>query len=179
MALACLAAAGAGAQGFATPGFDCANISTPQELRICRSPELSELDGRHWYLAERVVRASPDRERTRADVDGWIEHVRNACSTDGCLAAAYGARVAQLEREVAKLAPPPAPAAVPDPVQPTVVAPKPAPAPASAKAAAVARPAPSSVPAPEEKPALWPWLAAALLAVVVIVIGVRTLFQRP
>src|SRR5260221_8563807 len=32
-----LGAADSRAQGYPTPGFDCANASMPQELRICRS----------------------------------------------------------------------------------------------------------------------------------------------
>jgi len=87
------------AQDYPTPSFDCANIMSPQELQICRSQELSELDGRHGSLVERAIRASSDRERTRAEMDAWLERVRNPCQTDSCLVEAYASHIRELERE--------------------------------------------------------------------------------
>jgi uncharacterized protein len=85
------------AQDYPTPSFDCANIMTPQELQICRSPELAELDGHHGSLVERAIRASADREQTRADMDAWLERVRNPCQTHQCLMDAYTAHIRELE----------------------------------------------------------------------------------
>ncbi|MGZ5046644.1 MAG: lysozyme inhibitor LprI family protein [Usitatibacter sp.] len=96
------------AQDYPTPSFDCANTTTQQELRICRSPELSELDGRHAALVERAIRASPDREKTRAEMDAWLERVRNPCQSDACLTEAYASHIRELERTVPPPAPPPA-----------------------------------------------------------------------
>src|SRR5476649_1826568 len=76
------------AQDYPTPSFDCANVMSPQELQICRSQELSELDGRHGSLAERAIRTSPNREQTRAEMDACLERVRNPCQTDSCLVEA-------------------------------------------------------------------------------------------
>jgi hypothetical protein len=105
LALAAMAAAQAFAQDYPTPSFDCANIMTPQELRICRSQELSELDGRHGSLVERAIRASSDREQTRSEMEAWLERVRNPCQTDQCLVEAYTARIRELELIVPPLVP--------------------------------------------------------------------------
>jgi hypothetical protein len=63
------------AQDYPTPSFDCANVMSPQELQICRSQELSELDGRHGSLVERAIRASSNREQTQAEMDAWLERI--------------------------------------------------------------------------------------------------------
>src|SRR5260221_9505108 len=107
LAVVAMGAAGAYAQDYPTPSFDCANIVTPQELRICRSQELSELDGRHGALVERYVRTAPDRGEAVGEMDAWLERVRNPCQTDQCLAEAYAAHIRELERIV--------PAALPQP----------------------------------------------------------------
>ena len=161
-----LAAAYAHAQNYPTPAFDCANISTPQELRICRSQELSELDGLHWHLADRVIKASADRERTRSEVEEWVSRVRDACENDACLLDRYRARNAELGRIVATL-PPPAP-------PPTIVAPAAvrAPSVSTAKSPPIASAAPAPIPsAPQpareenDDAGIPPWiLAAALIA---------------
>jgi uncharacterized protein len=103
-----MAAAPALAQEYPTPSFDCANTTTQQELRICRSQALSELDGRHGSLVERAVRSSPDRERTREAMDAWLERVRNPCQTDQCLVDAYTSHIRELERIVPAALPQPA-----------------------------------------------------------------------
>jgi hypothetical protein len=173
--------ADARAQNYPAPGFDCANASTPQELRICRSPQLSALDGRHWYLADRAIRGSADRDATRSEVEGWINRVRNECPTDACLVDAYTARIAQLEGSVAQLAPekpppqprmlstsPASPAAADPP--PAVTGPAPAPAPA-------AKPAPI----PEASPGvpMWAWLVLAAVIVAGFVMGRRKKGSEP
>jgi hypothetical protein len=103
LAVVAMGVARAFAQDYPTPSFDCANIMTPQELRICRSQELSELDGRHGSLVERAIRASSDREHTRVEMDAWLERVRNPCQTDQCLADAYKAHIGELELVVPPL----------------------------------------------------------------------------
>lgn len=178
-----LAAADSPGQGYPSPGFDCANATSPQELRICRSPRISEMDGLHWHLAERAIKGSGDPERTRADVEGWIAKVRNACETDACMVAAYEARNAELERAVAKLAPPPPlpaprpiaspppplekpkpPEAIPTPVTPLATA-------TTAPPAAPAKPVAAAPPRNEEKEdaPLWPWFAAGALIVAALI----------
>jgi hypothetical protein len=63
LAVVAMGAAGAFAQDYPTPSFDCANIMTPQELRICRSQELSELDGRHGSLVDAYASHIRELER--------------------------------------------------------------------------------------------------------------------
>src|SRR5450631_4562543 len=144
LAVVAMGAAGAFAQDYPTPSFDCANIMTPQELQICRSQELSELDGRHGSLVERAVRTSPNREGTRAEMDAWLERVRNPCQTDQCLVDAYTSHIRELERIVPAALPQPAftapmlrdiaPAAkaAPEPVKPAAVKTAPPPEPVGA-----------------------------------------------
>ena len=129
------------AQDYPTPSFDCANVMSPQELQICRSQELSELDGRHGSLVERTIRTSPNREQTRAEMDAWLERVRNPCQTDSCLVEAYTSHIRELERIVPAVMPQPAftaPArrdlataakAAPEPVKPAAVKTAPPPQP--------------------------------------------------
>jgi hypothetical protein len=142
------------------------------------------MDGLHWHLAERAIKGSRDPERTRADVEGWIANVRNACETDACMAAAYEARNAELERVVAKIAPPPPlpaprpiaspppplempkpPEAIPAPMTPPVVPASNPPAVAPAKPVAAA---PSRAEEKEDTP-IWPWLAAGALIVAALI----------
>jgi uncharacterized protein len=164
------------AQGYPTPGFDCANATSAQELRICRSPLLGELDGRQWYLAERVIKGARDQEAARSAVESWINQVRNACETDKCLADAYTARNAQLERDVAALPPlrpPPMPAGLPVPAAPppaleskAAIEPPPISAPIVVAPAPAAPPKPAArlaPPEPVDSPSPWPWLVAASL----------------
>jgi uncharacterized protein len=138
LAVVAMGAMGAVAQDYPTPSFDCANIMTPQELQICRSQELSELDGRHGSLVERAVRTSPRREETRAEMDAWLERVRNPCQTDQCLVDAYTSHIRELERFVPATLPQPAFTA---PVKRDI-----------AKAAAKATPAPVKPAAPKSGP---------------------------
>jgi uncharacterized protein len=136
---------GAFGQDYPTPSFDCANIMSPQELQICRSRELSELDGRHGSLVERAIRASSNREQTEAEMDAWLERVRNPCQTDSCLVEAYTSHIRELERIVPAVMPQPAftaPArrdlaaaaakAPPEPVKPAAVKTVPLPEPVGA-----------------------------------------------
>jgi uncharacterized protein len=136
---------GAFAQDYPTPSFDCANVMSPQELQICRSQELSDLDGRHGSLVERAIRASSNRDETRAEMDAWIERVRNPCQTDSCLVEAYASHIRELERIVPAVVPQPAftaPArrdlattvakAAPEPAKPAAVKTVPAPEPVGA-----------------------------------------------
>ncbi len=128
---------GAFAQDYPTPSFDCANVMSPQELQICRSQELSELDGRHGSLVERAIRASSNREQTQTEMDAWLERVRNPCQTDSCLVEAYTSHIRELERIVPAVMPQPAftaPAAkaAPEPARPAAAKAVPPPQPVGA-----------------------------------------------
>ena len=143
-ALAAVSAAAALAQDYPVPSFDCANTTTAQELRICRSPQLSELDGRHGALAERAVRAAPDRDKAVSEMDAWLERVRNPCQTDQCLADAYTAHIAELERTV------PPPPSVPAFTMPMARAAKDSATPPAAPPQTPAPPRALPAPAPED-----------------------------
>jgi len=104
-ALVLFLAGAARAQDYPVPSFDCANITTDQELHICRTPRLAELDGRFGYLQELAVRTAKNRGQAVNDGDLWRANVRNPCQDDKCLEDAYTARIAQLERIVASQPP--------------------------------------------------------------------------
>jgi uncharacterized protein len=108
LAVVAMGTARAFAQDYPTPSFDCANTMSPQELRICRSQELSELDGRNGWLAARAIRSAADREATQAEMDAWLERVRNPCQTDQCLVEAYASHIRELELIVPARMPEPA-----------------------------------------------------------------------
>jgi uncharacterized protein len=93
------------AQDYPVPSFDCANITSEQELHICRTPRLAELDGKFGYLQELAVRTAKNREQAVNDGDLWRANVRNPCQDDKCLETAYTARIAELERIVASQPP--------------------------------------------------------------------------
>lgn len=153
-AVLAMAALGARAEAYPSPSFDCANTTTAQELAICRSPELSALDGRHGYLAALAIRTSPNIEATRGEVDAWLRDVRNACQTDACLVEAYTARIGALERETAA----PAVQASSTFPQPRAAAgPAPRPSSSSASAPSVNAPTPSRGPARASEDEDWPW----------------------
>jgi uncharacterized protein len=93
------------AQDYPVPSFDCANITSEQELHICRTPKLAELDGKFGYLQELAVRTAKNRDQAVSDGDLWRANVRNPCQDDACLETAYAARIAELERIVASQPP--------------------------------------------------------------------------
>ena len=103
--LLAVGALAAHAQDYPVPSFDCANITTEQEMHICRTPKLAELDGKFGYLQELAVRTAKNREQAVNDGDLWRAQSRNPCQDDKCLEDAYAARIAELERIVASQPP--------------------------------------------------------------------------
>lgn len=82
-------------------GFDCAKASTPVERMICADPALSAQDGRlveiYRQLADRLA-ADPDALKSLgSDQRAWLRERRNRCTDGVCLAAAYQARIDDLE----------------------------------------------------------------------------------
>jgi uncharacterized protein YecT (DUF1311 family) len=87
----------------ATPSFPCDKATAAAEQLVCHDPGLAELDVTlaNTYQAT-MSRLSPsDQQRLKRDENAWLQQ-RNACagsaSMRGCVAQAYRARIAQLER---------------------------------------------------------------------------------
>ncbi len=80
------------------PAFDCARAHAPAERAVCASPRLSRLDGilGRYYAGARRHLPPPQRACLVQDQRAWLAR-RNACTGEDCLAAAYRARLAELE----------------------------------------------------------------------------------
>lgn len=84
------------------PSFDCRKARGPIESAVCRSPSLSELDGRLDFVYRDALAGSSSRRAAeiRRDQRDWLE-ARNACvrerALERCLNRQYMTRIGQLE----------------------------------------------------------------------------------
>ena len=85
--------------------FDCRNASNPDEVAICDSRELSELDVKMATLYETIIKlvgmgvrgAIQDQQRA------WLQE-RAGCGADrACIRRLYDTRIRALEAEVARI----------------------------------------------------------------------------
>ncbi len=131
LALAGLAAGGGDRAGAAS--FDCTKARAPDEIAVCASPKLSELDtelGALWFTYSRLPMLMGASGNRRDEARAFLA-ARAACGSDSaCLTRAYGARIKALKdgiistiSDLAKAAdnpgasaPPLAPPPVPQPV---------------------------------------------------------------
>ena len=86
--------------------FDCRKASNPDEIAICDSRELSELDVKMATLYDTIIKlvgmgmrgALQDQQRA------WLQE-RAGCGADrACLRRLYDTRIRALEAEVARIA---------------------------------------------------------------------------
>ena len=111
VALCALIVAGSGLSGMGVgravepsdgPSFDCSRARGVIETAICRSPALSELDGRlDFVYRDALAGAGPrQREDIRNDQRQWLNS-RASCSRESalerCLTRLYLARISRLE----------------------------------------------------------------------------------
>lgn len=89
-------ASDAATEKFVKPGFDCIGAATNAERMICASPELSAADAQLSDLYGRVLAASKNRDKLKADQINWIRTQRNVCSDVPCMLDVYEARKKQL-----------------------------------------------------------------------------------
>lgn len=80
------------------PSFDCAKAATKVEQLICGSNPLAAADAELAVLFEKAVAAAADGNAVVAEQRNWIKTVRNQCSDEPCLAAAYHNRIAELSQ---------------------------------------------------------------------------------
>lgn len=83
--------------------FDCAKASAPDEVAICKNPELSELDtrmGALWFSYSKVPFLM-GANGARHDAASVFLEKRKACGGDvACLRAAYAQRIAELKENI-------------------------------------------------------------------------------
>ncbi len=78
--------------------FNCRYASRPDEVLICQSSELSQLDSRMsgMYFRLRNQLGGNARYRLEADQKNWLAG-RMSCGRDyGCIASSYHRRISQL-----------------------------------------------------------------------------------
>ena len=85
-------------------GFDCSKASSPDEVAVCRNPQLSALDSEMtglWYGYSRVPMLMGGNGERQTEADEFLVR-RRQCGRDvSCLARAYVDRIAELRRDVA------------------------------------------------------------------------------
>jgi uncharacterized protein YecT (DUF1311 family) len=81
------------------PGVNCTGTGTPDEVAICGSATLSELDLRLYTLFETLLRrSSPDQIiKLKQEERVWVQQRGECRGNENCLAAAYKSRIDQLE----------------------------------------------------------------------------------
>jgi len=92
------AASAAFAASAAGQSFDCRRAVFPDERAICRSSQLSKLDGELAALFGRAIRAVPSAQRaalTRRETE-WVVARRHCGRDDGCIEQHYRDRMAAL-----------------------------------------------------------------------------------
>jgi uncharacterized protein len=103
--LTAVAALSLGGQAHAA-SFDCRKASNPDEIAVCDSRELSELDVKMATLYETIIKlvgmgvrgAMQDQQRA------WLQE-RAGCGADRtCIRRLYDTRISALEAEVARIA---------------------------------------------------------------------------
>ena len=101
--VAALLIAALGGAPAAAASFDCAKAKAADEIAICRSPALSELDavqGAYWFTYSRVPMLMGSSGARRDDALAFLR-ARAACGADAaCLTRAYHARIAVLRAGV-------------------------------------------------------------------------------
>lgn len=103
LAILTVLALGVAALPARTASFDCAKASAPDEVEICKDPELSELDtrmGALWFSYSRVPFLM-GANGARHDAASRFLEKRKACGGDvACLRAAYTQRIAELKTNI-------------------------------------------------------------------------------
>lgn len=93
----CWLAASAPPAAAVAPSFDCSKAGSRAEVMICHSQSLSRLDARLARAYREALAAEPDSASVRQLQTDWLQNVRNRCTTEPCLEAAYKERLEQLE----------------------------------------------------------------------------------
>jgi hypothetical protein len=85
-------------------GFDCSKATAPDEVAVCRSPALSELDSEMtglWYAFSRIPMLMGGSGERQTDADDFLANRRKCGGDTACLTKAYTDRIADLRRDIA------------------------------------------------------------------------------
>jgi uncharacterized protein YecT (DUF1311 family) len=77
------------------PSFNCQHAKAPDEVAICQTPKLSEMDTKmaNLYSGYRNLTSGPARHQLEVNQAAWLQH-RLSCGRNlGCIAKAYKDRV--------------------------------------------------------------------------------------
>lgn len=78
------------------PSFDCRRATTQAERLICTSPELAQADRTLQEVYGHALEAVSDKQYLKSNEIDWIREVRDACTDEPCLTAAYQHRIQAL-----------------------------------------------------------------------------------
>lgn len=76
---------------------DCSTASSQADTLVCADPRLSAMDHQLAQSVERARDEVADPDALQREQEQWRQRVRNSCASTGCLAQAYGRRIAQLD----------------------------------------------------------------------------------
>lgn len=77
------------------PSFSCQYAKTPDEVEICQTPKLSEMDAKlaKLYFGYRSLTSGPARHRLEVDQASWLRRRLSCGGSADCIAKAYKDRV--------------------------------------------------------------------------------------
>jgi uncharacterized protein len=80
--------------------FNCQYAKTPDEVVICQTPKLAEMDIKmsKLYFGYRGLISGPARRQMENDQRAWLQHRMSCGNNIGCIALAYRDRVAYLHQ---------------------------------------------------------------------------------
>lgn len=76
---------------------DCSAAPSQADSLVCADPRLSAMDHQLAQSVERARDEVADPDALQREQEQWRQRVRNSCASAGCLAQAYGRRIAQLD----------------------------------------------------------------------------------
>lgn len=77
--------------------FNCLNASTNIEKMICGSEELSELDAQLSVVYKNTLSIATEKESLKIYQNNWRKTIRDVCTLESCVKAAYKNRIAELK----------------------------------------------------------------------------------
>lgn len=90
----------------AGPSFSCAHVTSQVNKLICGSAELSALDRELANVFSNMQGQPLDQKKLQAEEHAWLAGMLRDCKDEGCIAAHYQARLAELRDQSLKAASP-------------------------------------------------------------------------
>jgi uncharacterized protein YecT (DUF1311 family) len=82
-----------------SPGVNCTGTGTPDEIEICRSAPLKELDWQLFYLYRDLLNRLDKSQQTKLahEESAWVKQRGECKSDENCITAQYKLRISQLQ----------------------------------------------------------------------------------